>query len=466
MEPFQNISRRTFLGRSTQVAVGVGIATPLAAEAQSGTRSRSSDSARKRVVLVGTGSRGISMWGRALVGPYAEYVEMVGLCDINPKRVQVAREFIGVDAPTYVAGDFDRMIRETRPEMVIVTTTDCYHADYIVRAMELGCDVLSEKPVATDASQCQRIREAEMRTGRKLLVGFNARHGRAAEEIKKVLMSGVLGRIRSAEFQEYLDTNHGASYFHRWHGRAKYSGTLLVHKASHHFDQMNWWLDADPVEVHAFGRVAYYGRNNPFRGVKCRGCPHKEKCRHYRDITKSETAMKLYVACEDFDGYAPDLCVWDNEIDSYDTQTVEVQYNNDVLLNYSLSAYNPYEGQRISFGGENGRLDVRVYQAQPWEVDYEADFQLTENFKNATRTWRVGGQQEIDLGDGGHGGADGKLKDLLFKPGHPDPLQKRAGSHAGIMSSLIGIAARTSIETGRRVRISDMVNVPASWDWS
>jgi predicted dehydrogenase len=330
--------------------------------------------------------------------------------------------------------------------------------------MELGCDVLVEKPLATDARQCQDILEAEVRTGQNVLVTFNARHGRYSEEIKQVLGSGVLGRITSAEFHEYLDVDHGASYYRRWHGKAKYSGTLLLHKASHHFDQMNWWLDAEPVEVNAFGRLAFYGSNNPFRGTKCRGCAFADSCDFHWDITRSDRYMKLYVACEDADGYIRDACLWDNQIDSYDTQTVEVRYNNDVLLNYSLIAYSPYEGQGIAFNGTRGRLDVRRYQRQPWDVPFEAEFRLTENFKD-TRVWRVGERGTVDTGAGGHGGADDKLKRLLFVPDEADPLEKRAGSRAGVMSSLIGIAARESIETGQRVRIADLIDFPLSWSW-
>lgn len=460
MEDSRNMSRRAFLGRSTQAAAGAGIVGSLgsaAVEAHGATSRASPGGAkRKRVALVGTGIRGSHMWGRDLVKPYAEHVEMVGLCDINRKRLQVGKEIIGVEAPMYHSSEFDRMVRETRPETVIVTTTDCFHADYIVRAMELGCDVLSEKPVATDAEQCQRILDAEARTGKRLLVGFNARHGRSAEEIKRVLREGTIGRVVSAEYQEYLNTDHGASYFRRWHGRARYSGTLLVHKASHHFDQMNWWLDADPVEVHAFGRVAVYGRNGAFRGKRCRGCAFQEQCDFHWDITQDELAMKLYADCEDADGYIRDGCVFDNSIDTYDSMTVEVRYDSGVLLSYSLVAFSPYEGQRIAFNGEKGRLDVRLVNG--------TEFQLTENFKGS-RTWVPAAGEKAQPLDPGHGGSDGKLKNLLFVPGTPDPLGKRAGSHAGIMSSLIGIAARTSIETGERVRIADLLQRPATWRW-
>jgi predicted dehydrogenase len=381
---------------------------------------------------------------------------MVGLCDINAKRLQVAKRVIPTDAPAYLAKDFEKMIADTKPDAVIVTTPDCFHADYAIRAMELGCDAISEKPLATTAKQCQDLLDAEQRTGRKLYVTFNARHGNSSETVKKVILSGDLGRIISAEYHEYLNLDHGASYFRRWHGKIRYSGSLLVHKASHHFDQMNWWLDAEPVEVHAFGKVAYYGKNHSFRSQKCRGCPFAEQCHMFWDITKEKYMMDLYVSCEDEDGYFRDGCVWDNDIDTYDSMTVEVKYNNDVILVYSLNAFIPYEGQQIAFNGEMGRLDIRNYDRQPWKVEQAADFRLTKSMEGS-KTWTV------QRGRGGHGGSDERLKDLLFKPDQSDPLGKLAGSRAGVMSSLIGIAAHKSIQTGKRIKIAEMVKIPTGW---
>jgi len=166
---------------------------------------------------------------------------MVGLCDINPKRLETAKKFINTNAKTYIAADFDKMIKETKPDYVIVTTTDSFHVDYIVRSMELGVNVISEKPIATEAEQCQRITDAEKRTGKRVTVGFNMRFMSGSLEMKKIIESGILGKILSVDFHEYLDTTHGASYFRRWHGKTKYSGSLLVHKASHHFDLVSVW---------------------------------------------------------------------------------------------------------------------------------------------------------------------------------------------------------------------------------
>jgi predicted dehydrogenase len=476
------LSRRNFLATTSAGLTGVALTNPINsvfAQSENLSRKITRKDRKVRVALVGTGSRGTATWGANLIHPYSDYVEMVGLCDANRARLKVGKELIRTDAPVYHSSEFDKMIQQTNPDLVIVTTTDCFHADYVVRAMELGCDTLSEKPLATEAEQCQRILDAEAKTGKTVWVGFNARHGQDAMQAKKILNSNELGKIISVEFHEYLDINHGASYYRRWHGRKEYSGSLLVHKASHHFDQINWWMNAEPVEVTAYGKVAFYGSNNPFRGEKCRGCQFKEQCDFYWDITKSDRYMKLYVDCEHEDGYIRDDCVWDHDITSYDTQTVQVLYDNGAILNYSLNSYMPYEGQQIAFNGTKGRLDIRNYHNQPWDVPYESEFRITKSFKG-TETIKVGGKEGIRVASGnegqenfraqgergGHGGADPHLKDLLFIPETPDPLNQIAGSHAGVASSLIGIAAVKSIESGGNpVKIADLIDYPKSWNW-
>lgn len=479
----KTLTRRGFLLKSSAGVAGITLANPIsAALAQQPDQSAlkiPTKGKRMRIALVGTGVRGIATWGRSLIHAYSDHVEMVGLCDANMSRLKVAKKRIGTDAPIFHSSEFDKMIEQTKPDLVITTTTDCTHAEYAVRAMELGCNVLSEKPLATEANQCQQILDTEVKTGKKVWVGFNARHGQTAMQAKKILNSNELGKIISVEFNEYLDINHGASYFRRWHGRKEYSGSLLVHKSSHDFDNMNWWLDAEPVEVSAMGKVAYYGSNNEFRSEKCRGCPFSKKCDFYWDITKDKRSMELYVECEHEDNYLRDGCVWDNKISTYDTQSVNVLYDNGAILSYTLNAFMPYEGQQIAFNGTEGRLDIRRYKKQPWDVTYESDFRITKN-TGETRTIKVGGKEGINITPGkeekenfsaqgevgGHGGADTHLKDLLFIPGTEDPLNQLAGSRAGVTSSLIGIAAVKSIESGGKIiKISDIINYPSKLNW-
>jgi len=406
---------------------------------------------RLRMAIVGTGNRGSLTWGQDVVKGYSDVVEIVGLCDINRKRVEAAKKLIRISAPTFV--DLDRMIQETRPDTVMVTPVDGTHYRYIVRGLELGADVMTEKPLCTDEQQCQAILDAQKKSSKRVTVTFNARHAPEAKKVKQLLLEKAIGDVISVDFHEYLDTSHGADYFRRWHRLKENSGTLLVHKASHHFDLANWWLDSKPVEVTAFGDLKFYGRNNSFRNTHCRVCPFKQQCKFYWDVTQNPQYVKLYTECESEDGYLRDGCVWREDINIYDTMSVVVKYENGVYLTYTANTYLPYEGQAISINGRRGRLDYNEVKANGFA-------------NNEVRLTRSFGKSEVvnDLEKpraGGHGGADNSIQDLIFRgPQSSDPLNLRADLRAGALSSLIGIAARHSIERGSQaIKIQDLVKL-------
>ncbi len=440
-----NITRRNFIDRSAKAVAAVTTASVIESSV-----SPAMAAAKTKVALVGTGIRGVTMWGADLTRNFSDKVEFTGLCDINPKRVEAGKKIIGVQCPTFT--DFDRMVRETKPDAVIVTTKDSTHDQYIIRAMEQGCDVITEKPMTTDEKKCQAILNAEKRLGKKITVTFNYRYSGIAERIKEILASGEIGPVTSVDFHWYLDTSHGADYFRRWHAYKESSGSLWVHKATHHFDLINWLLDADPVEVTAFGDLRHYGRNGKFRAKNCRECPHKGECKFHMDIMRSPMLKQLYVDCESEDGYLRDACLFRQDIDIWDTMTANVKYAGGAVMSYSLNTFMPYEGYHLGFNGMNGRLDVRMYERQPWPVEGDAEIRITKNF----------GKSEVSVmkpGPGGHFGADPKLKKMIFNPELPDPLKQRAGSRAGAMSLLTGVAAVRSIEQHKPVRIADLIKL-------
>lgn len=425
---------------------------------------------KKKIALVGTGHRGVGFWGKPIVKNYKDTVEFVGLCDINPGRVDYAKKFMGVDCPTFT--DFDLMLKSTKPEMVIVTTRDNNHHEFIIKALEFGADVVTEKPMTTDETKCAQVLEAEQRTGKKVRVGLNYRYGSFFTGIKELLASGRIGKITSVDFHWYLNTYHGADYFRRWHRLRDNGGTLLVHKSSHHFDLMNWFLESDPMEVYGLGNLDFYGKNGAQRHSNCRPCPHKSSCQFYFDVTKNEEMMNLYVANEKYDGYLRDGCVFKEDIDIYDKMSVQVRYANGVPLNYSLTTYSPYEGWRIAFNGTKGRIDAS--EGIPWEIK-EADQaslhakEMAQDNKNEPKDFdkiivmdNFGKYEtiKIERKKGGHGGGDAKLHESIFGVGQKDdPLKHVANSRDGAMSILTGIAARKSIDTGKPVKIQDLTSI-------
>jgi predicted dehydrogenase len=459
----ETLNRREFISVTAAATAGALVAASVGAQ----------DSARpprKRYALVGVGSRA-GMYQTAVLRTYAAHAQMVGYCDNNLGRLQLAqrqaRDSARVEVPVFDAKDFDRMIRETKPDVVIVTTKDSTHSQYIIRAMELGCDVMTEKPMTTDEKKCRAIFAAQKKTGRQIVVTFNYRYSPHRTQVKDILMSGVIGDIRSVDFHWLLNTVHGADYFRRWHSRKANSGGLMVHKATHHFDLVNWWLSAVPVSVLAQGKREFYTPQMAKRlGLeshheRCRTCPEKSKCTFFLDLAGNSNFRRLYLDNEQYDGYFRDQCVFRPEIDIEDTMNVIVKYNTGATLSYSLNAFNAWEGYTIAFNGTKGRLEHGIQE----QVTTFGDGSVPGAVKPGGTYIRIyplrAPAYEVPLwptNTGGHGGGDSVMLDDMFLPEKKaDKYMRQADQRGGAYSILTGVAANHSMLSGKTVKVSDLV---------
>ena len=435
---------------------------------------------RKRYAQVGTGGRA-GMYVRAVGSTFNEDAEMVGFCDLSQTRMNFynkrLQEFGQPPVPTYDAEDFDKMIDETKPDTVIVTTIDATHHLYIIRAMELGCDVISEKPMTTDDAKARAIFDAIERTGKKLRVTFNYRYAPAYTKLREVIMSGAIGRPMLVDFAWMLDTDHGADYFRRWHREKENSGGLLVHKATHHFDLVNWWIDSYPKTVYAMGDLKFYGRQNAeARGEhydykRYTGEPAAEKDPFALFLDKDPSLRGLYYEAEADSGYLRDRNVFGEPITIEDTMAVTARYRNGVLLSYCLVAYSPWEGFKITVTGDKGRAELDVIESVEGAIIGSKGGEASNleaskgTFKHQELRvypmFRPPTVMEIPRVTGGHGGADPVMLEQIFTPNPPDDPFKRAASHIdGAASILLGISANKSMATGLPVNVDDLLKLP------
>lgn len=436
---------------------------------------------RKRYALVGTGGRA-KMFIDAIVGAYQNNAEMVGLCDLSQTRMdwhnqQIAEEFDAAPIATYSADNFDRMVAETKPDTIIVTSMDSTHHLYINRAMELGCDAISEKPMTIDAAKARSIFDTIDRTGRSLRVTFNYRYAPVSTKVRELLMQGVVGRPLHVNFQWVLDTFHGADYFRRWHREKDKSGGLMVHKATHHFDLINWWLASYPKQVFAFGDLLFYGRENAAkRGESYNYSRYTGEAAAANDpfaltLDQHPALRGLYLEAEKDSGYLRDRNVFGDNITVEDTMSVTARYRNDVILTYSLIAYSPWEGYKVAITGDKGRLELDLIESvgkqfvageeQTVTVDHE---DVAKFGGKELRVYPMFGRPytvEIPEATGGHGGGDAVMLEQIFSPTPPaDPFNRAASHLDGAASILLGIAANTSMATGQPVDVDDLLKLP------
>ena len=425
----------------------------------------------KRYVIVGLGGRA-RMYYQALVTRYAADAALVGFCDLNQTRMnhanRVLQEIAGVEpVRTYGMDQFEQMIQEQAPHVVIVTSIDRTHDTYIIRSMELGCDVITEKPMTIDEERCQAIIDTIKRTDRHLRVTFNYRYAPHNTKIKELLMDRVIGEVYSVHFEWLLDVRHGADYFRRWHRDKRNSGGLLVHKATHHFDLVNFWLDSRPKTVFCMGDLRFYGRANAERrGVtqfyaRAHGSEHAKDDPFALCLEDSPTLKALYLDAEDEDGYYRDQSVFGDGISIEDTMGIIVKYKNKAIMTYSLNAYTPWEGFRIAFNGSKGRIQALIVENSYVNAGAEAAAEGVTRTKRITVFPMFGEPYDAEIPEakGGHGGGDTLMLDDIFGPPRPDRFNRAASHIDGAMSILTGISANISMRTGRPVDVDQVVRL-------
>ncbi|GHV49228.1 dehydrogenase [Spirochaetia bacterium] len=426
--------------------------------------------AKKKYVQVGTGGRA-RMYYEAISTTYKDSAEMAAFCDISQTRMNYANKLLtekyGVaPAKTYFYTEFETMLDEIKPDAVIVTSVDRTHHDYIIRSMEKGYDVISEKPMTIDEKKAQAIIDTQKRTGKHLRVTFNYRYAPHNTKIREILMDGTIGEVFSIHFEWLLNTQHGADYFRRWHRNKLNSGGLLVHKATHHFDLVNFWIGSRPETVYALGDLNFYGmKNAERRGVekfyyRAHGNPAAKGDPFAIDLEANETLKALYLDAEADSGYIRDRSVFSEDISIEDTMGVMVRYQNNVMMSYSLNAYMPWEGYNIAFNGSKGRLEVNVVEKSYINAGGEKGDEGALVGKKLTVKPMFGKPYEVSFDEvkGGHGGGDTVMLNDIFGANPPPDKFKRAASHVdGAYSILTGVAANKSIASGLPVKIKDLV---------
>ena len=455
----------------------------------------------RRYAVVGTGARA-GLYIRALADRYAPDGAIVAWCDPNRVRMNYYDEILtaaGRRSPAqYSPDDFGRLLVAERPDAVLVTSPDHTHPRYAAQALRAGCDVILEKPVATSADGARLLADAARSSAGTLRVTFNYRYSPRNSVLRRVIADGLIGRVTSVHFEWVLDTVHGADYFRRWHREKTASGGLLVHKSSHHFDLVNWWIGDIPSTVYARGALRFYGAASAReRGLGARperslGAPGLAADPFALDLAAAPALRRLYLEAEAEDGYVRDRDVFGPGVSIEDNLAVLVGYRSGALLTYSLNAHSPWEGYRVSVNGDAGRAELEVVErgqvrsvadggvsgrpavdpmvsrgeggeageggADAGEGGTDAaDLRPVSERLLVQRHWEPTRAVPIPEAAGAHAGGDEPLLDSLLRRDAPaDPLGRHADYADGLASVVIGLAANESIATGHVVDVSQL----------
>lgn len=461
------------------------------------------DSTPSRAVVVGTGSRA-QMFTEALAR--RPHLRVAALCDPNPVRIahhqRLLKEAGEPEAAVWSPAEFERRLRADDIQEAVVTCVDALHDTYIVPALRAGCRVVTEKPMTTDAAKCRRILETVAETGNHLTVAFNYRFNPVHEEVHRQLSGGAIGEVLSVHFEWLLDTRHGADYFRRWHREKHHSGGLMVHKSSHHFDLVNWWLGARPEEVFGYGGLGFYGRAAGERSgyrreyERAHGATAAQDDPFALELAGNDALRSLYLDAEGVDGYHRDRNVFGDGITIEDDMALLVRYDTGATMTYHLTAYSPWEGYRVMFNGTRGRLELEVEESK-WQPPVLGTSSGRGAVHGDQALANAGGPRLVlrplwepprevalpEFDHAGHGGGDERMLDVLYGPVDPaaatqkaavaasdtpetpdtpdasDASRRPATEEDGALALVTGLAANRSFADGKPVATADVVTL-------
>ena len=392
------------------------------------------------VSILGCGSRGRYTYGKCMAEHFKDEFQIVTVCDINPKKIALAQKDFGIaDENCFL--DTDEFLKEKRSDVLVIATQDRDHVKMCVKALELGYDILLEKPISPDEDELYELLEANKKYNRKVVVCHVLRYAPAFLKIKSLLDSGAIGKIVCIDWLEQVAYWHQAHSYVRGNWRnSQETSPMIMAKCCHDLDMLQYYAESKCDTIYSAGSLSFFKKENQPEGASdhCATCKYKHECVYSAEQLYVEKRKKDFDWVKDkpdVDDYARqqgwpfnvvDLsrpiteesirkayesneygrCVFACDNDVVDNQTVIANFENGIRANLTMTAFTALPGRKMTFHGTLGEV----------EMDEENDYIRLSRYGKGTQFFSIKELLKSEIPDTfGHGGGDLMLVKDLYK---------------------------------------------------
>lgn len=404
-------------------------------------------------ITLGAGARGNVYGGFA--SAFGEMVDIVGVAEPIPIRRERYMERHAIASENAFTTWEHVFERPKFADAVIITTPDDLHHGPCMKALEMGYDVLLEKPIAPTEAQCREILAQARRTGGIVAVCHVLRYAPYFQKLRALMQSGAVGRVVSLQHFEPIEHVHMAHSFVRgnWHD-SKATSPIILAKSCHDLDMLRWLVGAPSQRISAFGRLSWFQQGNAPQGSTARcmdGCAVEAECPY--------SALRIYDRNRDYI-YVFDLpeeeerqreaileylrttnygrCVYRMDNDQPDHYVCSMEFEGGVTASFNMEAFTSYHGRRTRVMGAMGDIvgDMSTF--------VHTDFRTGEQTVYDNRP-----ADGDPFAESGHGGGDWRLMhDWVKAVATQDPTVLTSTIEASIESHLMAFAAEESRAQG------------------
>ena len=467
--------RRDFLKRVGMIATGVALTDPFAMAAEMiadpsvapqadiftpdgkirvNIRSLKPETNKQvTAIIIGAGNRG------RLYASYAEqfpeHMKVVGVSDILESRCQAMADKHNVPDENRF-GHYREVFEKPKfADVVVISTPDDRHIEPCLKALEMGYDVLLEKPVAQTEEECLQVLKASKKYGGIVAVCHVLRYAPYFIALKQVVDSGAIGELVNVQHFEPIEFAHMAHSYVRGNWRSEKQTTpIILAKSCHDLDIMRWIVDRPCKTISADGSLYLFKKENMPEGAPFRctdGCPHQETCPYSAiDIyVKKKSHLGVFDLKNRRDeneimeklkttGYG--RCVFQCDNDQPDHYVADLTFEDGKTATFTMDAFTPWGGRRTRIMGTMGYIEGDMNQFTVW------DFKTGK-----TKVWNMEIQDADEYKGSGHGGGDFALvRDFIEAVALQDPTRLSSSIDASIESHVMGFAAERSRKSNKK----------------
>ncbi|MBQ9122090.1 MAG: Gfo/Idh/MocA family oxidoreductase [Lachnospiraceae bacterium] len=410
-----------------------------------------------KLALIGAGQRGMI---------YAEYayfkkgVEIVAVVEPHKERREIAAEKLQI-APENVFDNVDDFFqKKIECNAVILASMDKDHYEQAMKALEIGYDLLLEKPISPNIAECMDVWKQAKKYGRKVIVCHVLRYTNFFSEIKKILESKELGKVIAIQHNENVGNFHIAHSFVRGNWRnSETSSPIIMQKSCHDMDILTWLVDSEAKKISSFGSLAHFTQENAPKNStdRCSTCPIGEACHYnaYRAYlpVRGNWPATLLGSDQSEEGIRKALetspygrCVYKCDNNVCDHQVTLIEFKNGVHVSFVLSGFTNNMSRTMKIMCEYG------------EIRAEDEGNIIEVTKfNANAVEKVERRViRAELVGGAHGGGDVLLMEDFLSQLENDGTDSKTAIDRSIESHVMAFAAEEARVTGKVLDIDEV----------
>ncbi len=373
-----------------------------------------------KVILIGAGNRGEAYTNIMVKQP--DKYEIIAVAEPIDSRRDAIKEKCKLSDEVCFTDWKDLLELGKIADVAIIATMDKQHYDPVMKAIELGYDILLEKPVSPSPNECKKIAEFAEEKGVKIIVCHVLRYTPIFNKLKDIIDSGEIGKVMSINHEECVGNVHQSHSFVRgnW-GNSDRSSCMLLQKSCHDMDILQWLIGKKCKKVQSFGTLSYFTKENMPEGAPeycIEGCPIGETCPY--------NAVKVYFDDKENDWFRTTCtrqanptdemvkeaisttqygkCVFQCDNNVVDHQTVNLLFEDDITVTFTMNAFNKGDGRHIHIMGTKGEVKASIDGKAPIEIyDFET---------KGTKEISIEGKDGIA---DGHGGGDNGIVTTLYE---------------------------------------------------